>query len=264
MLTRVASVARTSYKNANWSDVLRGGPLLFPDALPVRARSWPDDGFARLLPFGDRSVTVELSSGGASYADAGPDSDAFQRVEMPLSVLLGYLQHAQSAITAGVPVGQTSVYMAQHALFESVPELYADVIDHPSFVHHRGRLVPPVVVASGARGDLYNVNAWIGIFTHTPLHHDPYHNLYLQLFGRKRIVLFPPHLKSKLDMHTEHLLTNTSRIKDVFSADLGDQLIGEAVQAELGSGDALYIPQGWLHTLRGEAGLTGSVNWWFR
>ena len=36
-------------------------------------------------------------------------------------------------------------------------------------------------------------------------------------------------------------------------------------EAELESGDALFIPKGWWHSVKGVGeGINGSVNWWFR
>lgn len=47
----------------------------------------------------------------------------------------------------------------------------------------------------------------------------------------------------------------------------GDGLEGEGWGYEvlLGRGDALFIPKGWWHSVKGVGeGVTGSVNWWFR
>lgn len=41
----------------------------------------------------------------------------------------------------------------------------------------------------------------------------------------------------------------------------------ECWEAEVGSGDGLFIPKGWWHSIRSgsdEVGMVGSVNWWFR
>jgi hypothetical protein len=44
-----------------------------------------------------------------------------------------------------------------------------------------------------------------------------------------------------------------------------DEELGECWEAELGSGDGLFIPKGWWHSIKGVgSGMTGSVNWWFR
>lgn len=45
----------------------------------------------------------------------------------------------------------------------------------------------------------------------------------------------------------------------------GDHDEGEGVEAELESGDGLYIPLGWWHAVHGIGkGANSSVNWWFR
>jgi len=45
----------------------------------------------------------------------------------------------------------------------------------------------------------------------------------------------------------------------------GEDTIGGAWQTELDAGDALFIPKGWWHSVKGLGdGINGSVNWWFR
>ena len=63
-------------------------------------------------------------------------------------------------------------YMAQHPLFDQVPELAADVR-------------PPEAVR---RGKLHSANAWLGpAGTVSPLHFDPQHNLLCQAVGSKYV-----------------------------------------------------------------------------
>lgn len=39
----------------------------------------------------------------------------------------------------------------------------------------------------------------------------------------------------------------------------------EGWECEVRAGDALFIPKGWWHSIKGIGnGMTGSVNWWFR
>lgn len=157
-----------------------------------------------------------------------------------------------------------SLYLAQHALFDSIPELYDDVCA-PSFValsRAKEKLVPKYTTAG--RGDLYDVNAWIGLSTHTSLHHDPYHNIFVQLFSRKKVRMFPPSAGPHLAMHIDPLLKNTSSIPDIFGNCISKVLVEGGVEGILDSGDGLYIPQGWVHSFKGDADISGSVNWWFR
>ena len=65
-------------------------------------------------------------------------------------------------------------YLAQHALLERLPAL--------------GVEAPPPRCLPAARADR---RVWLGpAGTATPLHRDPYHNLFCQLHGRKRLRLY--------------------------------------------------------------------------
>lgn len=100
------------------------------------------------------------------------------------------------------------------------------------------------------------------------MHHDPYHNIFVQLHSTKKVLVFPPEARDGLSLHTDPLMKNSSRIRDVFDplefAKLAPRVRSMAYEAELSSGDGLYIPEGWFHSFRGSPGISASVNWWFR
>lgn len=123
---------------------------------------------------------------------------------------------------------QPTAYLAQHGLFDQIPELRNDVI------------IPDYCCTSGSANSMLKINAWFGPGgTISPLHHDPYKNLLAQvvpaivlpksqadlrfsltqLVGRKFIRLFHPRETDKLAAYDEPLLCNTSRI-DVEQPDL--------------------------------------------
>lgn len=240
-------------------------PLIFKGGfIDVPAtRNWPANDFQALRRFGSKLVPVELSKGTTSYASDDAE-DGFEKVEIPLSLFIDFLVQSKQAAQQGTSFGNIKVYLAQHALFDSIPELYGDVCS-ASFVPLHGsaqRLVPKYLTVG--KGDLYNINAWIGLSTHTPLHHDPYHNIFVQLFSRKRVRMFPGSARQELSMHTDVLLKNTSSISDIFGDSVATEISNTGMEGTLESGDGLYIPEGWLHSFKGEAGITGSVNWWFR
>lgn len=67
-------------------------------------------------------------------------------------------------------------YLAQHRLFDQIPDLRADV----GLVRVRGATREPVAVA------------WVGRGTSTPVHADPLANVVVQILGSKRWWLWPP------------------------------------------------------------------------
>lgn len=77
-------------------------------------------------------------------------------------------------------------------------------------------------------------------------------------------MMFPPELKGSLRMKTDPLLKNTSSIPDVFDANLPVDLNEHAFEGTIESGDGLYIPEGWVHSFKGDPGISCSVNWWFK
>jgi hypothetical protein len=91
---------------------------------------------------------------------------------------------------------------------------------------------------------------WFGpAGTVTPLHHDTANVLFCQVFGRKRVLLFPP-FELALFRHTHHGVYSDI---DAEEPDL-DKLpeFAEMARKEvvLSPGEALFIPVGWWHHVR--------------
>lgn len=149
-------------------------------------------------------------------------------------------------------------YLAQHALLDQIPAL-------------RKAIVSPDYCAVTTTGDKQSVtpwecvprvNVWLGpAGTVSCLHTDPQDNLLCQVVGHKRVVLVDPAQSAAL-APCEGVMNNTSRVDPEEVCDC--RLPGDVTLliAELGPGDALFIPRGWWHHARALT-VSASVNFWW-
>ena len=90
---------------------------------------------------------------------------------------------------------------------------------------------------------------WIGPKgTRSGLHFDPYNVLFVQVKGRKRFYLFPPQ-----DIPKAYLENDFFSQVDAEAPDLGKfpKFSGlEPIIVEVGPGETLFLPVGWLHQVR--------------
>ncbi|CAE6427469.1 unnamed protein product [Rhizoctonia solani] len=189
------------------------------------------------------------------------------------------------------------LYLAQHSLFTQFPKLRAD-IQIPDYVYTEPGNHPCYTGPPG-NGEQLVINAWCGgKGANSPAHTDPYYNVYVQVVGFKSIWLAPPEAspgmyafnhaselsdqdhnidKPNREPKREGMMGNTSTI-DVFAlsapdADMGTSKTSHplfykhafplAQSATLSPGDALIIPPGWWHAMRGIGGGSFSVSFWF-
>ncbi|KAF1840781.1 Clavaminate synthase-like protein [Cucurbitaria berberidis CBS 394.84] len=188
-----------------------------------------------LEQYGDSIVPLELTR---SSPD-NPHTTTFERFEAPLSLLLSHM--------TGPNTPSTRLYLAQHSLVDLPSPLQAD-LSTPTLLSHLGR------------GDIYASSLWMGRPpTRTPLHRDPNPNLFVQLAGHKVVRLTRPEIGravyervrmevgkqgGKANMRGEEMMEG-SEMEGLERAIWGDELDREGVagvEAELGSGDGIFIP----------------------
>jgi hypothetical protein len=175
-------------------------------------------------------------------------------------------------------LSSSSLYIAQCPLTDLPSSLQSD-------------LPTPDLVTKSGKGDIYDSSLWMGRPpTFTPLHKDPNPNLFLQLAAQKVVRVFPPEVgramfdfvQAKLghagsaSFRGDEMMQGPERevLEEVVWA---DWLQGEADREEMEAmrnagfealldlGEALFIPKGWWHSVRGVgSGMNASVNWWFR
>jgi len=88
------------------------------------------------------------------------------------------------------------------------------------------------------------------------LHYDVMANIYCQIRGRKRLLVFPPTEVSKLSFPAGASSSTMNPFTDAHSA--------QAYEASVQPGDVLFIPPMWLHAAEPTEGLSVAVNVFFR
>ncbi|CAN1158101.1 Lysine-specific demethylase JMJ30 [Linum perenne] len=216
---------------------LAGLPVIISDSMAhwPAVKKWNDIDYLRSVA-GDRTVPVEV---GKNYL--------CQEWKQELITFSQFLERIQgNTPSSGVPT-----YLAQHPLFDQINQLRNDIC------------IPDYCCAGG--GELRSLNAWFGpAGTVTPLHHDPHHNIFAQVVGKKYIRLYSPSLSEELHPHNETMLYNSSKV-DLDNID--EKAFPKVHDLEfldciLEEGEMLYIPPKWWHYVRS---LTTSLSvsfWW--
>ncbi|CAO1619164.1 unnamed protein product [Sympodiomycopsis kandeliae] len=202
-------------------------------------------------------VDVEIGKKGRGYMDRG-----WQKIQMPFdSFLDAFVSRSIPSMSAATQnlVG----YVAQQDLLRQIPSWAA-------------QLQPPLPhIERIAQSQYWRRNYWIGPKdTFTPLHRDPYYNLFVQVIGSKRVHLFPPDVHQWLYISQDTVQKNTSTIPSeeylLSGGEEGQEFpeLKNAIQhprsknVVLHAGDALYIPKGWFHCVKSLQTSVSINDWW--
>ncbi|KAK1777494.1 hypothetical protein QBC45DRAFT_452449 [Copromyces sp. CBS 386.78] len=246
--------------------------------VPVEiGRSYVDEGWGqKIISFGeflskyiDASIpfTPSSSSNTSSFLCSSPEQPQSQSQLSPPN-LLPPEKDKDNRSTNQI------AYLAQHPLFLQLPRLRQDMLI-PDLCYTAPPSHPTDPSQDQPELDWPQLNAWFGpAGTITPLHTDPYHNLLVQVVGRKYVRLYGPEETGTGRMRPRGKeggveMGNTSEI-DLGVVEGWDPRPGQEEEDEdehktweedfrkvpvvdciLEPGDTLYIPIGWWHYVRG-------------
>lgn len=212
-------------------------------------------------------MTDQIMAGILQSAVTEGSDQSFFQIFAPLKLLIKALEFNAARHSASTDPLQ--IYIAQSALPDLPQQLQDD-------------LPTPEIVQRAGKGDIYSSSIWLGTEpTYTPLHRDPNPNLFCQMYSQKVVRLLPPSIGDRLffEVQVQIRKQGSSRIR---TSDMmqGEERIAlhdtvwenesppdEMHEVELKAGDALFIPDGWWHSVKSvesDGRLNASVNWWFR
>ncbi|ORY65293.1 uncharacterized protein BCR38DRAFT_457487 [Pseudomassariella vexata] len=235
---------------------------------------------------GRRLVPVEI---GRSYVDEGWGQKLITFGEFLRDYIDPSLSEPEITETEdglAPPPDKPIAYLAQHQLFTQFPALRNDILI-PDYCYTSPPPHPTDRSIDQPELDEPLLNAWFGPpGTITPLHNDPYHNLLVQVVGRKYVRLYSPletermHARGKEEgvemgntsMIDVGVIEGWDHVPQDQDQDASDQEKNERVQQAfkevpfvdciLEPGDTLYIPNGWWHYVRGLS-VSFSVSFWW-
>jgi len=187
---------------------------------------WKDPSFI-FGKHGHRLVPLEL---GKSYIDTNWKIEIAQLKDLILST------------------SSVNKYLAQFDLLSHIPQLQSEMKE-PDLVK--------LYLTSKRR--LAETNIWMGYLkSFSPLHYDPYDNIFVQIVGRKKVYLINPVYSQYLPLVSN--LNNTSSL----TLDSHQHPSFPTYSLILDSGDILFIPNGWWHQIESLGNeLCVSVSYWF-
>ncbi|GAB7328410.1 hypothetical protein MBLNU13_g00382t1 [Cladosporium sp. NU13] len=244
-------------------------PLLLVDTINdwPAVETWQNPGhLLRLTLGGRRCVPIEI---GETYTHA----DWRQEIMPFRKFMHDYLS----------PVDPKEIgYLGQHNLFHQIPKLQQDIRipDYCYTAPPEGTLASRLGIPVVPPVDEPQKNVWLGPKgTRTPLHTDPYHNIFCQVVGHKYVRIYPPEATESVYPRGEDENgineSNTSEVEIRLDRRQANNVIVEDAEGFplfmsqtnyyeviVGPGECLYIPAGWWHYIES---LTASYSvsfWW--
>ncbi|XP_061392789.1 bifunctional peptidase and arginyl-hydroxylase JMJD5 [Musca vetustissima] len=189
---------------------------------------------------GNRTVPIEI---GSNYA-----TDEWSQQLMKIKDFL-----KRQFSTTDLPNDYQKIeYLAQHELFEQIPQLKQD-------------FTIPDYCQLGEHNEAIDIKAWLGPKgTISPMHYDPKHNILCQVFGTKKLILASPTDTENLYPHEGEFLSNTSQINAALP-DLEKYPRLAKVKfynLTLQPGDCVYMPPKWWHYVESESPSFSVSFWW--
>lgn len=213
------------------------------------------------------AISDQIMAGILQTAITEGEGRQFSQLYGPLLLLVKALEF--NRLQDSKRLSTLELYIAQ-SLLSDLPQPLQDDLRTPELVRRAGK------------GDVYSSSIWLGTEpTYTPLHRDPNPNLFCQLCGSKSLRILPPaigerlyfEVQVKIRQHGNSRIRTTEMMEGDERAALydavwsNDELVELLLETELGPGDALFIPDGWWHSVKStgtDGQLNGSANWWFR
>ncbi len=187
----------------------------------------------------------ERSIGGKYFYREGLDGFNFERRRMSFALALTGMVAAKSDATA------PSMYLGSLPVAEFLPGFAAQNVLGVLPAHVLPRI-------------------WLGHASNVSAHFDAFDNVACVVAGTRRFTLFPPETIDRLYVGP---LDNTMAGQPVSlaaAAPADDERYPDfravrelALTAELGPGDALYIPKLWWHQVQSLAPFNGLINYWW-
>ena len=166
------------------------------------------------------------------------------------------------------PIGHLFAALMESQDSAAVPPVYAGAL--PLAKHFPGLAEQCPVPLLAGRDDAL-VSLWIGNGSRTATHWDLPQNLACVIAGTRRFLLFPPEQLPNLYVGPIDLTLAGQPISlvDPHAPDLARfplyaDALAHAQVAELGPGDALYVPAMWWHHVETPGRFGAQVNFWWR